>query len=398
MKTKRLLFGLPLIVFLMLSACEEKSKQAILTINDEIIVYADGTEVPSNNPTIMGSLKEGEEISILPEAWMSYYNDLSDYLNVAKYYEVGVENTKPVSNTLSWTVTEDASYYVAFLSKSRNMTNPMTIFSLEKSVELKDLFAGTHYYYQIHAHYSDRTVISRKFDFKTVDFFRTLDIDGVQNARDIGNKNTADGQKKVKQGLVYRSAHLDSVTEKGKIQAKELYGIKTDLDLRGTGPTASPLGTGVAYVNNGAGGNYGSPYYTGNDGIQQEQYKPVMKANLALFADANNLPLLFHCAVGRDRTGTLAIMLYLILGVDLEQLKQDYIVYVFTSICNSDTVEYMTPAFNGLMNYINTYVGNDGVNSGTIYQRAEEYCLDIGLTSNELNAIRTNLLEDVTNE
>lgn len=398
MKTRKLLFGLPLVVFLLLTACHEKAKFNIFANNDEMIVYADGTRAPSNNPTIAGSLNNGEEISILPEAWMNYYHDLSDYLNVAKYYEVGVENTKPISNILSWTVTEDANYYLAYISKSVSMSNPDIVFAMDKSIELKDLFAGTHYYYQIHAHYEDRTVISRRFDFKTVDFFRTLDIDGVQNARDIGNKVTTDGLKKVKQGIVYRSAHLDSVTEKGKIQAKEFYGIKTDLDLRGTGPTASPLGTGVAYVNNGAGGNYGSPYYTGNDGIQQEQYKPVMKANLALFADINNLPLLFHCAVGRDRTGTLAVMLYLILGVDLEQLKQDYIVYVFTSICNADTVEYMTPAFNGLLNYINTYVGNDGVNSGTIYQRAEEYCLDIGLTSNQLNSIRNNLLEDIPNE
>ena len=83
------------------------------------------------------------------------------------------------------------------------MTNTQSIFRDVQNVTLKDLFAGSHYYYQIHAHYSDKTIISRRFDFKTVDFFRLINIDGVQNGRDLGNKKTVDGTKRIKQGLVY---------------------------------------------------------------------------------------------------------------------------------------------------------------------------------------------------
>ena len=396
MKANKLLFGFFIIPFLLLTGCQKNDASATIS-NREMIVYADGSQVPSNSPTIEGSLKNAQEISILPEAWMDYYNDLDDYLNVDKYYEPGVENTKPISNTLSWTLVSDASYYMVSLSTSIKMTNSITIFSLEKSVELKDLFAGKHYYYQIYAYYAEKTAISRRFDFTTVDFFRTLDIDGVQNARDIGNKLTADGAKRIKQGLVYRTARLDEATAKGKIQAKEQYGIKTDLDLREAGPTSSPLGADVNYINN-ASGQDGSPYYTGGAGVQVAAYQPAMVANLQVFADANNLPAVFHCAVGRDRTGTLAITLYLLLGINLEQIKQDFIVYAFTSICNSAAPRDFCVNMENLLNYYRNYVGHDGVNSGTIYERTVEYCTDIGLSNSEITAIIVNLLEDVVNE
>ena len=396
MNTKKLLFGFSFIPFLLLTGCNGAATTDLFA-NKEVVVYADGSSIPSNNPTIEGSLKNAQEISILPQAWMDYYNDLDNYLNVEKYYQPGVENTKPISNTLSWTVTDDGTYYMVSLSTSINMANPTTIFSLEKSVELKDLYAGKHYYYQVYAYYADRTVISRKFDFKTVDFFRTLDIDGVRNARDLGNKVTADGTKRVKQGLVYRSANLDSVTTKGKAQAIDQYGIKTDLDLREPGPTSSPLGAGVNYVNNGV-GTAGSPYYTGPSGVQVAEYQAAMLANLNVFTDLNNLPLVFHCAVGRDRTGTLAVTLYLLLGINLEQIKQDFIVYAFTSICNDNPPSTFYVNLDALLNYFSTYVGNDSIDSGTIYERTEEYCIDIGLTNSKINTIRANLLEDVVNE
>lgn len=396
MNKKKLLFGFSLISFLLLTGCKGNDISTSLS-NKEVVVYADGSQIPLNDPTIEGSLKNAQEISILPEAWMNYYHDLDDYTNVSKYYQAGVENTKPTSNTLTWSIIDDGDYYIVYLSTSINMTNPLTIFSLEESVELKDLYAGTHYYYQIYAHYTDRTVISRRFDFKTVDFFRTLDIDGVQNARDIGNKLTADGKKRVKQGLVYRSANLDNVTEKGKIQAIEQYGIKTDLDLREKGATSSPLGESVNYINNGF-GQYGSPYYIGPAGVQQADYQPTMLANLQVFEDLNNLPLVFHCAVGRDRTGTLAVTLYLLLGIDLEQIRQDFIVYAFTSICNDSSPSVFYTNLENLLDYYSSYIGNDSVDNGTIYDRAVEYCNDIGLTDSEINTIRANLLEDVIDE
>lgn len=51
-----------------------------------------------------------------------------------------------------------------------------------------------------------------------------MDISGVQNMRDLGGLTTTDG-KTIKYGIIYRSAHFDSITEKGKEQIKRL-GVK----------------------------------------------------------------------------------------------------------------------------------------------------------------------------
>lgn len=355
----------------------------------ETVIYTNKGEQINNNPTIDVSLKDGQEVSILPDEWMDLKDNFSDYKNAENYRIEGVENTTPKSVDITWTSESGAQYYLIFLSLNKDMTNTQSIFRDVQNVTLKDLFAGSHYYYQIHAHYSDKTIISRRFDFKTVDFFRLINIDGVQNGRDLGNKKTVDGTKRIKQGLVYRTAYLNPATEQGKIQATLGYGIKTDLDLREPGPTSSPLGSSVNYVNNGV-GSYGSPYYvSSSSGINAEDYKPAMRENLKLFTNLNNYPIVFHCAVGRDRTGTLAVMLELLCGVDIEQVKQDYIVYVFTSICNSNAVSVMAPSFEALLNYLKTYGGNSDY-----YLGAEQYCLDIGLTSSDINAIRNNLLED----
>lgn len=379
-----------------LTACDPSTAK---TENREYVVYADGSSEPSKTPTISASPDNGQVVEIAPVSYMNYACDLDDPRNADKYYTAGVEDTKPRAVTITWNAQENVNNYVLYLSDNSNMSNPQTFFTLSTSYDVKDLFAGKTYYYQVHAYFDDYTVISRKFNFKTYDFSRTLDIDGVQNARDFGNKITANGDKKIKQGLVYRSATLDSVTEKGKKQAELIYGIKTDLDLRAVGPTSSPLGSSVNYVNNGY-GTYGSPYYVSNNpnsgsGIDTLAYQPSMKENLKVFANQNNYPVLFHCAVGRDRTGTLAIVLGLLLGADVAQLKQDYCCFVFTSICNDSSSTYMYNNMNSIFVYFSNYVGNDNISNGDIYDRAEEYCLDIGVTASEISSIRNILLEDV---
>ncbi|MBY8872654.1 tyrosine-protein phosphatase [Micromonospora sp. PLK6-60] len=48
-------------------------------------------------------------------------------------------------------------------------------------------------------------------------------------------------------------------------------------------------------------------------------------AAVRLAADAENLPLLFHCSAGKDRTGWLAVVLLTALGVDEEAVRADYL-------------------------------------------------------------------------
>lgn len=372
------------------------SKRDDPKLKHEYVYYNDGKEEKVKKETIDASTKNNVTVSILPNEWMEYYDSISDYRSIRYYYRAGTENTKPVSPSLSWSITQDANEYGIAISTNKDMSNS-TYISAEnnKTVELKDLFAGTHYYYQVHAKYDGREVVSKRFDFSTTDFIRTLDIDKVLNARDLGNKKTENKKKRVKDGLVFRSANLDSVTATGRKDAIEKYGIKTDLDLREAGQKDNPLGEPVHYINN-ASALYGSPaYYSMDNGVNCVEYQPAMLNNLKVFANMDNLPVIFHCAVGRDRTGTLAVTLYLLLGIDLDQIRQDYVVSFFSSACNGASLETYCESMEALIDYYSYYKSKDGTNTGTVYERAERYALDIGLTKDEINSIRNNLLEDV---
>lgn len=372
------------------SACNSEA-------NYEKVIYSDGTEKVTKTPTIKNLTKDGKEISILPEEWMMFYKDSKDVKNIQRHYLPGVELTDPQSVTLRWTIKDEATNYSFLLADNKGMENAASYELNQKQIELKDLFAGTHYYYQIKAIYDDRTVVSKRYSFKTSDFIRTIKIDGVLNCRDIGNKLTNDGKKRVKQGLIYRTANFDAVTMRGLEDALDNYGIKTDLDLREPGPTESPLGKEVQYINNGV-GICGSPYYVSLDtGVNTPEYQEVMKNNLKVLTNKDNFPLAFHCAVGRDRTGTFAITLLLLLGVKIEQIKQDFACSFFSRACNTRDIdpEAYIDTMENLFKYYDHFKANAQSDSIDIYQRIENYCAYIGLSKDEINSIRNNLLENV---
>ena len=372
------------------SACQKET-------NYEKVIYNDGTEEIVKNPTIMSMVKDGKEVSILPEEWMMFYKDSKDLNNIQKYFLENTELTDPQSFTVRWTNENETSNYTFLIADNKKMENPVSYDINEKAIELKDLYAGTHYYYQIKAMYEDRTVISKRFDFKTADYMRTIKIDGVLNCRDLGNKKTNNGKQRVKQGLIYRTANFDSVTSIGKTQAIENYGIKTDLDLREPGPTESPLGSEVQYINNGV-GEYGSPYYVSFDtGVNAAEYQGAMRDNLKVLTNRNNYPLAFHCAVGRDRTGTFAITLYLLLGIKVDQIKQDYAVSFFSKACNNPEIdpEAYIATMENLFKYYEHFKTNADSDKGNIYQRVENYCLHIGLSKDDIASIRNILLENI---
>jgi protein tyrosine/serine phosphatase len=58
--------------------------------------------------------------------------------------------------------------------------------------------------------------------------------------------------------------------------------------------------------------------------IRQPKFGKGLVDSLELIADRNNHPLVFHCSVGKDRTGVLAAMLLAAAGVIDEDIIHDY--------------------------------------------------------------------------
>jgi protein-tyrosine phosphatase len=58
--------------------------------------------------------------------------------------------------------------------------------------------------------------------------------------------------------------------------------------------------------------------------IHRPEFGKKLVDSLELIADRNNHPLVFHCSVGKDRTGVLAGMLLAAAGVIDEDIIHDY--------------------------------------------------------------------------
>lgn len=220
---------------------------------------------------------------------------------------------------------------------------------------------------------------------------RLVRVPGVPNLRDLGGWKTADGRR-VRQGLLYRSANLcenaaeckerpprTRLTPATRAYMTGVLGIRTELDLRSPkeceGLGESPLGPSVRRVEISS-GCYGQ--------MMGDSEKAACLKCLRLILDEKNLPLLFHCSGGRDRTGTLAFIVNGLLGVSEEDLARDWDA---TALWDNE---------HGWFNRNNSYAALLGVMKKfpgkTLNDRIEAYVKSIGFTDDEIARLRNLLL------
>ena len=227
---------------------------------------------------------------------------------------------------------------------------------------------------------------SEVFCLRTEDTPRTVWIDGAHNTRDFGGWKTADGRC-LRRGRVYRTSVLRDVTEEGRRHCLDTLGIRWELDLRPTGESdagqGSPLGEAVQYQ------NYGAPAYYN---YFLPEVKERLKNIFLFFTDPTHYPMAFHCLMGRDRTGSLAFMLLMLCGVSYEDARRDYDITFFTERyrhCESSHKTIHETHFNPFVEQLRAY------GTGTLAENVEAFILDLGLTKEDIEAIRRLLTEEV---
>ena len=297
-------------------------------------------------------------------------NNFSSYANE--------EICTPTGVRLTWSGSKDA--YTVKVSKDATMKNARTYTTTKNEIEIFNLETGATYYWQVAGSQASSPVAL----FTTEALPRYLKIDGVRNIRDLGGYVTTEG-KRIKQGLVYRSANFDSITKQGRTALIEGIGLKTDLDLRGkSGDTATaPLGNKVQHI------QAAIKWYTGV--FEEGEDKTVADA-FKVLANEENYPVAFHCAIGRDRTGTVAVLLLGLLGVDEETAMREYLMSMhstaggYTPAVHSSLYGSMSAFIDGLADY---------AKEGASFQKqVEGYLLEAGVTKEEIQSIRKILLED----
>ena len=214
---------------------------------------------------------------------------------------------------LRWAFGGAAQSYTVLLADNAELAGAKTYSVTEPTLSIQNLMVDTDYYWAVEVDGAR----SETGTFHTADTIRTLWIEGVSNTRDLGGWKTADGQYRVKYGVAYRGAKFDDITAVGK-QAILDIGLRTDVDLRGHNEGIDePLASiGVNHI---FGSTYGCAMYNGTDSTSIERFgsNHVNGTINALRAYANpaNYPAYFHCSYGRDRTGTLGLLLLGLLGV-----------------------------------------------------------------------------------
>ena len=288
------------------------------------------------------------------------------------------ENCLPTPAELTWSDAETGSKtYTVTFSKNRDLSDALTFTTQECRVSVPNLEIGQTYYWQV----SDGESDSQLFTFTTAEGYpRFFALDGVSNFRDLGGYTTLDG-KRVKQNMVYRSAYIDGASDEAKAFMVNELGLRTELDLRGSG--SATFGKEVDRV------VIAMQWYS--HVFTKSNYE-VVRQTISAFAYEENYPMNFHCAVGRDRTGTTAFLILGLLGVDEETLLREYYSSFFSQMASCDDEEFLKHIENihGFMEGLARYAPG----GATLQEKIEGYLLTVGVTEAEIASIRTILLED----
>ena len=310
-------------------------------------------------------------------------NDYS-YTQVADYTGPGYyRKDLPFPVVLVWGHTANAVQYAVTIGSQLYYTKDNTL-------SVYNLIPNTTYSYKVCALCADGSpVLVKSGSFKTTaDKPRMLNIDGIQNVRDIGGY-TGLNSKTVKYGLLYRGAAMDEaiagpfrITDAGKHEMVSRVGIRTDVDLR-YGYTESALGVGVDLVKTSSG--YESYAEAITNATQRGNFKALLESIVTQLT--NGKPAYIHCSGGCDRTGTFVFLLLGLLGVSESDLAKEYELSSLSAIGAGRYRNSTVYNYKGMVDAIKAYSGT------TITERFVAFATDCGVTSSTITGFRNLMLE-----
>ena len=388
-------------VTMSVAAVEGKFTDGAKTVN----VTVTAVETPPTPPTpedddLDPEIKNGDVVLATNASVDKFLNDVhynthdysaTELLTWAEANDVKVcpgNDDKPSSYTLRWTKDPSATNIVATVSEpDRDWTyTPST--PEDNYVTITNLLPNTHYTYKVVS--GSKVLTEGSFDtYGKVHqvFFRTR----IRNCRDLGGWTTTDG-KTVKYRKVYRGGRLEPtyLAKSGKAALKT-EGIKAQLDLRGKSDVLSES-TLAGIVDD---YEFCAPVIEEGYAQMLRDDKEKTRQCMQFIMDCvdKDKPVYFHCSLGRDRTGTVAMLTLGILGVPEGDISQEYEITQFAphGYATSDgekTKMTRIVDYKGAANVIWGYAGDgsfqDGVNA---------YLLEIGISQADIDKFKANMLQ-----
>jgi protein-tyrosine phosphatase len=163
---------------------------------------------------------------------------------------------------------------------------------------------------------------------------RVIALEGAVNFRDLGGYAAADGRR-TRWRVLFRADGLGELTEPD-LEVVRRLGIRTVVDLR----SGHEVEQGRFNVDAHPVAFHHFPFIDAlpnadqwkmRPGLLGSQYKemlddagPQILGALAVLAEPDARPAVFHCTAGKDRTGLLSALVLSLLGVEEETVVADY--------------------------------------------------------------------------
>ena len=220
----------------------------------------------------------------------------------------------------------------------------------------------------------------------------SLGIASVPNLRDAGGYTTADGSV-VRRGLAYRSNQLNAISADDMTKIAAL-GLKNDFDLRtaeerDAKPDELPAGVKNVWLNvladakgsaaevekllsdpKAANAMLGDGKVSAEFVSAYREFITLPSANAAFrqlfleLSDKEQLPSLYHCTTGKDRTGWASAALLTLLGVPLDKVYEDYL----------RSNDYVLPAYKSFIDGFVAAGGDPSITQDALEARKQSTC------------------------
>jgi protein tyrosine/serine phosphatase len=299
----------------------------------------------------------------------------------------------PLPVEVFWTRDTTAQAQQITWSESPDYSDAVTqsIPAESASYEIYNLIPGRTYYAKVEEINNEQSTVINEFSFTTTGQMRHLKVDGTANVRDLGGWPTACGRP-IKYGKIFRGAEWNGGhnLEPEGIEALRQAGIKAELDLRSDSEakniSKSVLGSDFSYRRIPLGQTASHMEGLNNS---KSTYKAAFQ--YVLTCVKNDKPVYFHCAIGRDRTGTLAFLLEGVLGMSKSDIYKDYELTNFSY--------FNTPCSKGQLDEMFSTV--EALQGETLEEKFRKYLTsNFSISNKAINDFRDKMLgseEEVNN-
>ncbi len=179
-----------------------------------------------------------------------------------------------------------------------------------------------------------------------------VEFDAIVNFRDMGGHTTRDGAR-VAMGRLFRSGHLADATDADVAKLRDLglrrvFDFRNLADIEVEGPDVLPDITAHcrlpmpdpaksedlrSMIQEAKPGQLKEMFGDGKAAAMMAQHAAELvrerlepyRLFLTELASSDSLPALFHCSAGKDRAGWAGTLVLLTLGVDEEQVVEQYL-------------------------------------------------------------------------